>query len=342
MAAFVNPTMVDVAKRAGVSIASVSRTFSNPQSVREQTRNKVLAAAQELHFSLSRAAGNLKTGISQRIALLVVNEQIEWFTASVIAGIAHVLRDVDYDLAIYPMDSRSRRADFFEQLPVRNNVDAVIVSSFALSDDEIEKLHSVHVPLVGINVPVTDGFDYAVHASDAKGMNMIVKYLAMLGHRHVLYVFPDLDPLRVDDPPERLRTFLESCNALSYMQASVKVVDPQRPTFEAIANALVNDSSITAVCVHQDSLAIPLLFDMQANGIDVPAQLSVVGYDDSTYAQQIGLTTVHQDPYALGERAARQTLRLIQQEHIGATVEQLPVELIVRQTTGAPRTVSLF
>mgnify|MGYP000685964125 CR=1 FL=1 len=123
----------DVALKAGVSNATVSRTFAHPEQVSEATRLKVQAAADALNFSVSRSAGILKSGRTYRIALLVGSGVIEWFTAEIIAGLNDVLRDAGYDLVIYPIEGSEARDAFFEELPVRSNADAVFVSSFGIS-----------------------------------------------------------------------------------------------------------------------------------------------------------------------------------------------------------------
>ena len=98
----------DVALKAGVSNATVSRTFAHPEQVSEATRLKVQAAADALNFSVSRSAGILKSGRTYRIALLVGSGVIEWFTAEIIAGLNDVLRDAGYDLVIYPIEGSKR------------------------------------------------------------------------------------------------------------------------------------------------------------------------------------------------------------------------------------------
>lgn len=107
----------DVALKAGVSNATVSRTFAHPEQVSEATRLKVQAAADALNFSVSRSAGILKSGRTYRIALLVGSGVIEWFTAEIIAGLNDVLRDAGYDLVIYPIEGSEARDAFFEELP---------------------------------------------------------------------------------------------------------------------------------------------------------------------------------------------------------------------------------
>ena len=119
----------DVARQAGVSTATVSRAFSRPDMVSAKTRAKVMEAAQQLDFSVSRMAGILKSGRSHRVALLVGSSKLDWFTSRIIEGLNEVLRSAGYDLVIQPIGDAGAREEFFDELPVRGNADAVIVSS---------------------------------------------------------------------------------------------------------------------------------------------------------------------------------------------------------------------
>ena len=178
----------DVALKAGVSNATVSRTFAHPEQVSEATRIKVQAAADALNFSISRSAGILKSGRTYRVALLIGSHAIEWFTAEIIAGLNDVLRDAGYDLVIYPIEGAEARDAFFEELPVRNNADAVFVSSFGISPDEVKRLGTAKIPIVGVNT-TSEGFDATVGIDDKEGIKLIVRHLAKLGHRNLLYLY---------------------------------------------------------------------------------------------------------------------------------------------------------
>lgn len=152
----------DVALKAGVSNATVSRTFAHPEQVSEATRLKVQAAADALNFSVSRSAGILKSGRTYRIALLVGSGVIEWFTAEIIAGLNDVLRDAGYDLVIYPIEGSEARDAFFEELPVRSNADAVFVSSFGISPDEVKRLGTAKIPIIASIPPAKDSMQLSV------------------------------------------------------------------------------------------------------------------------------------------------------------------------------------
>ena len=178
----------DVAERAGVSVSTVSRAFTRPELVSERTRKKVLQVADELNFSVSRSAVALKRGQTFRIALLA-GGHIDWFSARILEGLNSVLHDTGYDFSIYAITHDEERARFFEQLPVRRNADAIIVSSFNLSPDETDRLHAMGIPIVGINVASPGEFDASIGIDDTTAIQILVRHLVALGHRRIAYLY---------------------------------------------------------------------------------------------------------------------------------------------------------
>ena len=144
----------EVAKAAGVSISTVSRAFTRPELVSERTRRKVLDTADRLDFNISRSATALKSGQTYRVAMLMNEEITSWFNMEVFAGINSVMHDAGYDISLFQhVDTGENRRDFFTNLPVRRNVDAVFVTSFGVEPEEIQQLQRIHVPIIGINTP---------------------------------------------------------------------------------------------------------------------------------------------------------------------------------------------
>ena len=174
-----------VAREAGVSVSTVSRTFAKPDLVLPETRDRVMTAAEKLDYSVSRSAAALKSGQSFRIALLASETITTWFNANIFAGLDSALRPSGYDTVPYPMRNAAERHDFFADLPVRRNADAVIVSSFDIEPAEVERLKHMHVPIVGINIPSTDGFDAGVSIDDYAATRSAIEHLIALGHRHI-------------------------------------------------------------------------------------------------------------------------------------------------------------
>jgi LacI family transcriptional regulator, repressor for deo operon, udp, cdd, tsx, nupC, and nupG len=332
----------DVALRAGVSNATVSRTFAHPEQVSEATRNKVQAAAEALNFSISRSAGILKSGRTYRVALLVGSHTIEWFTAEIIAGLNDILQDAGYDLVIYPIEGATARDTFFEELPVRNNADAVFVSSFGISPDEVKRLGTAKIPIVGVNT-TNEGFDATIGIDDREGIKLIVRHLAKLGHRNLLYLYKNFPSTLGFSSCNRITGFQEACNAIDGMNAHILAVQPNDNIIDAaISEMMMQDNPPTALCFHQDSQAIPLFFRLQRSGLSIPLDISVTGFDDSTFAEEAQLTTVRQKPYDMAVAAAKKALDLIEGRPVSKPFETFPVQLQVRSSTAKPRTTSLL
>lgn len=167
--------ITDVAVKAGVSVATVSRSFARPDLVSPKTRERVLKAADELNYSISRSATAMKTGQALRVALLISEDISSWFNANLFSGLDSVLHSAGYDISVFPIVTAQERKAFFEQLPVRRNADAVIVSSFAINPDEVPRLQSVRLPIVGVNTPSSEGYDATVGIDDRAGMRMITE-----------------------------------------------------------------------------------------------------------------------------------------------------------------------
>ena len=314
----------DVALKAGVSNATVSRTFAHPEQVSEATRLKVQAAADALNFSVSRSAGILKSGRTYRIALLVGSGVIEWFTAEIIAGLNDVLRDAGYDLVIYPIEGSEARDAFFEELPVRSNADAVFVSSFGISPDEVKRLGTAKIPIIGINT-TSEGFDATVGINDKEGIKLIVRHLAKLGHRNLLYLYESFSSTLGFSSFNRISGFQEACDAIDGLTARTLAVQKGDSILDAaISEIMAQDNPPTALCFHQDSQAIPLFFRLQRSGLSVPGDISVTGFDDSTFAKEAELTTVRQRPYDMAVDAAQKALALIERTTHRGTIRDIP------------------
>ena len=295
----------DVARQAGVSTATVSRAFSRPDMVSAKTRAKVMEAAQQLDFSVSRMAGILKSGRSHRVALLVGSSKLDWFTSRIIEGLNEVLRSAGYDLVIQPIGDAGAREEFFDELPVRGNADAVIVSSFAITPAEIRRLNTTRIPLIGINT-ASQGFTASVGIDDKAGIRLIVRHLTTLGHRNLLYLYETFDATMGFSSHNRVTGFLEACSELDGVTG--QTMDMQAgddPVDAALTALLARDDAPTALCFHQDSLAIPLFFRLRQCGMAIPTDLSVTGFDNSTFSGEVGLTTVRQKPYDMAVAAAR-------------------------------------
>ena len=316
----------DVAQLAHVSISTVSRSFTRPDLVSKATRDKVMKAADELNFSISRSAAALKTGRALRIAVLVSGRLNLWFSSSIIEGLNEVFHDEGYDISIYQMSSTEERSEFFNMLPVRRNVDAVIVISFDIASNEIEQLRSIDVPIIGINssLPEERGFNAAVRIDDKQGSELAARHLMIRSDREVTLHF---------SVQGRYESFMACCQA-NGVEPRVLVTDAGRNRISKVVTQLLSlDHMPTAIACQEDGIAVPLLFQLERNGFTVPNDISIIGYDDSVYARDLGLTTIRQTPVEMAREAARMTLALIEKQPLDEPFKTFPAQLIVRSTT---------
>lgn len=336
-------TIYDVAVRAGVSVATVSRTFAKPDIVTEATRKKVIEAANELDFAISRSATALKSKRTFRIAMLTGEAIATWFDSNLYKGLTEVLQTHGYDVSLYGIADTEQRMSFFDELPLRRNVDAVIVASFNVTMEEISNLQGMGVPLIGVNVPHNEGFNATVSIDNAKSMRMAINHLHALGHRRIAYICIDVSEAPMEySADSRLQRFESACAAYEDIeQLTIALPRNDFTVDEAIARITVMDQPPTALCCLSDGVALPLLYKLPKAGIGVPNDMSLIGFDDSDYAAEFGLTTIHQDPQALGRKAAEKALSLIDSAtfgiDLGEPFETARTFLTIRNTTAAPR-----
>ena len=318
----------DVAQLAHVSISTVSRSFTRPDLVSKATRDKVMKAADELNFSISRSAAALKTGRALRIAVLVSGRLNLWFSSSIIEGLNQIFHDEGYDISIYQMSSIEERREFFDMLPVRRNVDAVIVISFDIDANEIDQLKSVNVPIIGINSSLPE-----VRIDDKQGSELAARHLMTLGHRDIAYIRTNREVTLHFSVQGRFESFMACCQA-NGIEPRVLVTDESKNNISKVVTQLLSlDHMPTAIACQEDGIAVPLLFQLERNGFTVPNDISIIGYDDSIYARDLGLTTVRQTPVEMAQEAARMTLDLIEERPLDEPFKTFPAQLIVRSTT---------
>ncbi|WEV73907.1 LacI family DNA-binding transcriptional regulator [Bifidobacterium sp. ESL0798] len=331
----------DVAKLAGVSIATVSRTFKHPDLVAEKTKNKVTAAAKELDFSISRSASVFQTGQTYRIAMLNNDRSSTWFNAQVYEGLNSVFQPAGYDIAFYQILSSDERHAFFENLPIRRNVDAVIVTSFDINRDEAPRLHSMNVPITGINAIPEDAFSASISVDDLGAMQLITKHLISIGHKDIVFItfpfFPKISGMLRFSAMLRQEGFKNACKEAGINPVVIDIPNDEHIVDSALAKLFALDHMPTAICCQQDSLAVPLMARLRQFGYRVPEDISIVGFDDIDYASQVGLTTVHQNPKEMGATIAQSTLQLLNGEKTSIKHETLDPQIVFRTSTAPPR-----
>lgn len=341
MFAHMHPTIKDIAERAGVGLGTVSRVLNDHPRVSETTRAKVLGAVRDLNYVPSLAARGLSMGKTQSIAVIA-----PFFTRSAFVERLHGIEETTaasgYDLVIYNVDAADKRDRYFRTVPDPRRVDGVIIISLPPSAPDVVRFQRSSVPIVFVDVgnPICEPFDRIV-INDVEGGRLATRHLIDLGHRRIGYIG--------DIPLAGFNFTAGSDRFEGYRQALATAGLDVRPDYhldgrfgrdvarELARRMLELPERPTAIFASNDTQAMGVLEAARDLGLDVPGDLSVVGYDDIETADFLGLTTVRQLLFESGRRSVEALLGRLDDPEGTPACDILPVELIVRRTTAPPR-----
>ena len=331
------PTMDDVAVAAGVSVATVSRALRGSPKVRSETRRAVGDAAERLGFVVSRTASSLATGKVRRVAVLIGAPLTDWFSGSILDGIYDVLRAAGLDLLLYRVHDRTEREAFFAALPARRNADAVIVASFALADAEQATLTALDMPVVYLSQRVAG--HPSVGIDDLAAGRTATRLLLGLGHRRFVYLraAPDRDfRWSAHEREAGWAAELDAAGVAASERSLLELAAGSGLGDEAAARLLTGPLPV-AVLAEDDDLALSVLASLERLGVDVPGDVSIVGFDGQRRAVDAGLTTVSQPVAELARLAAEAAVALATGPRTTAPseVHELPTTVVLGRTTRA-------
>ena len=301
-------TIADVARRAGVSTATVSRVLSGVGRARPETHARVEAAARELGFRPSDVARSLKRRSTQSIGLIVTDIENPYFPqlvkavedAAIAAGYAVLLCNA--------VDDPEREAWYLDFL-VERRVDGLVIAASTIGSRQGDWLAAAPLPVVLINTMAPDGLVPTIVSDNRAGGRAAARHLLDLGHRRFGYLKP---PPRNLDAPERLAgvsdELLEAGLAVDGAEPALAIGNggPTVTGGEAAMTELLGlDPRPTAVIAYNDLMAIGAMRAIRTAGLRVPADVSLIGFDDVALAAFVepALTTLRQETAEMGRWA---------------------------------------
>ncbi len=333
MPATKKPTIYDVAKQAGVSITTVSRMLNAPDKVNSKTRERVLAAIDQLSFvpkAEARARAMQHTG---RIGVIS-----PFFTAPSfiqrLRGVAETLSPENYELVIYTVDSNDHFQGYLSSLPLTGNLDGLIILSLSVDDSQVRRLIDHGLPTVLIEYPHPKL--NCVEIDDVEGGYMATTYLLEKGHRRIAFLGDtDLPEYSIHPVSLRLRGFRRALK-----EARIKVPDTfvrlapySQEQTRKVAKELLNlPAPPTAIFAATDFQALGVLKAARQLGFKVPDQLAVIGFDDLDIAEYFDLTTISQHLDESGRLAVELLLAQIESPSRPPRHVKLPLTIVERQT----------
>ncbi|MBS2551880.1 LacI family DNA-binding transcriptional regulator [Catenulispora sp. NL8] len=325
--------MTDVARAAGVSQSTVSRVFSLPDTVRADTRDRVLEAARRLEFTPNPAASALAQGRTGTLGLLVPNV-VNPYYAEIIKVVQHRARAKGHTLVL--ADTGDEPEDGFALArAVGRQTDGLLLAGPRMTDAMVGELaRSGPVALIGAEAPGAD----SVYAEPATGMRQVIRHLAALGHSRIVYVD---GTLTARDPACR-QPVHDAC--AEFGVDLVEQLGPFDLTFDngVAAADLVPTSGATAVIAHNEMVAHGVACGLARQGRSVPGDFSLVSVDDTFMARTIypALTVLHVPLDLMGARGVDLLLHRIEDPDGAIRHSPLPTSLVVRESTGRPGSVS--
>ncbi|QEV98974.1 LacI family transcriptional regulator [Microbacterium caowuchunii] len=327
-------TIHDVAAASGVSVATVSKAVNGRYGVAPETAARVLEAVEALGYESSLVASSMRSRRTGVIGVLLAD--FEPFSAEILKGVSAGLQESRYDLLAYS-GSRQGDGEGWERRSLSRLSGTLIDGAILVTPTVVNA--AADVPIVAVDPHTGRAELPTVEADSRGGAREAVDYLVALGHRRIAFVAgrPDLKSSRLRDAGYRESLAVAGIPFdPSLTRVGFYAADTAR---EAARTLLTQPDPPTAVFAANDLSAIAIIEVAQALGLDVPADLSVVGFDDVPEAsrQALPLTTVRQPMQRIGQTAAGMLTALMAGETLSATHVLLPTRLVPRATTAPPR-----
>jgi LacI family transcriptional regulator len=327
-------TIIDVAHEAGVSNSTVSRVINNSAQVSPRTREKVLNAMMRLGYVVNQQARSLRGGRSQIVGLLVPDVGNSYI-GEIIRGIDDELATHQYDLMLYTTHRRKTKESTYVSTITRGLADGLLLLLPTNVAAYMESLQAQQFPHVLIDYQAVENtWTSTIQATNWQGAYEATQYLIELGHRRIGYMVGLREMQCSLDRLAGYRTALED-NGISFDPALVCNGDFFLSEGYRAATVLLQTSPPpTAIFAANDISALGVMEAIRNQGLNIPKDISVIGFDDIPEAAQVhpSLTTVRQPLEDLGRLAVQVLLKRLANPDLPGERVELPTKLIVRES----------
>jgi len=318
-------TIKDVAKKAGLSITSVSQILNgNTQRFSEKSIKKVHAVQEELKYVPDFFAQRMVTKKSHLVGVLVPDISNPFF-AQLFLGIQDILTQQGYVALLYNMsDDQKQESHYVEEL-IRRGVDGLIIASSSFSDQSIyQALQAQNLPMIVMDQKTETDLVDAVQTDNFDGGRQAAVYLQKLGHQKVAVVLPENATVNVR---KRYEGF-----ASVYGNDELIVAGELSTSGGQAAVKEIVKSDVTAIFAINDQIAFGLYMGLKEVGKKIPQDYSVIGFDDIGPCKYVtpALTTIAQPTFELGQEAAKMLIKRLIEPKKEPEEKMLPVKLVQR------------
>lgn len=336
--------MKDVAREAGVALSTVSHFLNGSAPLSEKTKQKIKKAIEKLNYRPNLTARNLKKRKTSTIGLFVP-DIANPFYAEVYKGVAEAAREKKYNVILYATNYRKDREHDFVKLVTQWQVDGVIISYSLIDENLWFKLEKADIPVVLVDVyPVNNRWPSVIVENEA-GIQLAIQHLFSLGHREIAYLS---EPPYVMSLIKRQRAFIENLKQLSlpfkeeWILVEKKQVNRVKIGYALGKKLLAGKHLPTAVITSSDLVAIGAMKAFLESGLEIPGDMSVVGFDDIIFSSYVhpSLTTVRQPKYEMSKKGTEFLLQYIEKGEFSipkAQLHYIKPAIVERLSSGTPR-----
>ena len=331
-------TMKQVADKAGVSTTTVSHVINESRVVSKDVRERVLAAIQDLRYIPSAVARSLKNDKTYTLGVLVPNSSNPYF-AELIQGVEDAAFNLGYSIILCNAYDDPKKQVAYVRVLMEKRIDGLILVSSG-SDPELTRwLSNKNIPKVLVDRELSGVAAASVESDHEHAGYLATKYLVELGHHDIACVSGPEDLLSSSARVAGYRRALKEASITPHPDHLLYTDFTSKGGFEAFRELLSLRSRPTAVFAGNDLVAMGGICAANEQGVRVPEDLSVIGYDDIALASYCNppLTTISQPKREIGELTARILVERITNAIAPLRRELLPPVLVVRKSTVAPR-----
>ncbi len=329
-------TIRDIARLAGVSIATVSRVLNDRPDVSVETRDSVLEVVRRLGFSTNRSARALSAGRTGLVGVTLPIVHAQYFSF-ILSGASEALYEQDMRAILCPtLHQYEREVTLLDRL-MHGTTDGSILLLPEEGSDELKALQAQKYPFVVVDprVQLDEGIP-SVSAAHAQGAKRATEHLLRLGHRRIAAVTGPSGWMSTEERRNGYHAALAAAGLMPDPNLEVTSNWTISGGFEAALALLELPDPPTAIFAFNDNLAIGVMRLARARGLRIPEDLSLVGFDDTEEANIVtpALTTVRQPLAEMGRMAVSLLVRLLDRQRVEALRVELATRLVVRESTG--------
>jgi len=331
------PTAKEVAKKAGVSIATVSRVVNKQESVSPEMRSRVLQTIKALGYQPSRTAQRLRAKRGHVIGLIISDIQNPFFTA-VARGIEDVAYQHGYSLILCNSDEDAEKERLYLDVMRAEAVAGVILATTVEDNPGVRQLMDNGIPVVAMDRQLTDPNIDSVLVDSVQGTVDLMSHLIELGHRRIGFIG---GPVTITTMRERRDGYLlaHQKHGLTVSPELMRFGNPKQAGGYACAQELLQlQLPPTAIFASNNMITLGALRAIQERGLRIPENISIGCFSDMPWSALLNppLTAIAQPDYELGQKAAELLLERFKQPDKPPSRVQLQLQLIVRASTGRP------